>query len=76
MHAMSEKADQHTKPDGSAWKAHMDDLSERNAQTRKVGRKEREEHEQEKAASHRASELRQMVALNRTSGTHGKSHRP
>ena len=76
MHTMSDKADQHSKPDGSAWKAHMEDLSERNARTRKAGRKEREDHEREKAASQRASELRQMVALNRTTGSRGKSHRP
>ncbi len=75
MHTMSEKADDHSKPDGSAWKAHIEGLSERNANTRKAGRKEREEHEQEKAASQRASELRQMVALNRTTGSGAKSHR-
>jgi hypothetical protein len=73
---MSDKPEQHAKPDGSAWKAHMDGLSERNARTRKEGRKEREDHEREKTASHRAAELRQMVALNRTTGSHGKSHRP
>ena len=72
---MSDNADQHSKPDGSAWKAHIDGLSERNANAKKAGRKEREDHEREKAASHRASELRQMVSLNRTTGSRGKSHR-
>ena len=68
--------DQHSKPDGSAWKAHIEGLSERNATTKKAGRKEREDNERDKVASHRASELRQMVALNRTTGSRGKSHRP
>lgn len=73
---MSDRSDQHSKPDGSAWKAHIESLSERNANTRRAGRKEREENEREKAASQRASELRQMVALSRTSGPRGKSHLP
>jgi len=73
---MSEKTDELSKPDGSAWKAHMDALSERNANARSVGRKQREEHEREQAASHRAAELRQMVALGRTSRARGKSERP
>lgn len=75
---MSDEADRQDrptpKPDGSAWKAHMDALSERNAQTKKAGRQERENHERDKAASHRAAELRQMVALNRTNGPRAKSH--
>ena len=65
----------YTKPDGSAWKAHMDGLAERNAETRKVGRAERQEDEREKAAAHRASELRQMVALSKTTGPRAKSQR-
>ena len=73
---MSDKTDEHSKPDGSAWKAHMEGLAERNANVRKAGRKEREEHEREQAASHRASELRQMVALSRDTGARGKSQRP
>ena len=71
---MSDQSGQHSKPDGSAWKAHIEGLSERNANTRKAGRKEREENDREKAASQRASELRQMVALNRTTGPRGKSY--
>ena len=73
---MSDTADQHSKPDGSAWKAHMDALSERNARARRAGRKDREDHEREKAAAHRAAELRQMISLNQTTGPRGKSHRP
>ena len=65
----------HTKPDGSAWKAHIDAVSERNAQTRKAGRAEREEDDRDKAAAHRASELRQMVALKKVTGPSAKAHR-
>lgn len=72
---MSDKADEHSKPDGSAWEAHMEGLAERNANARKAGRKKREDHEREQAASHRASELRQMVALSRDTGPRGKSQR-
>ena len=72
---MSDDAHEHSKPDGSAWKAHMEALSERNAKARKAGRKEREDHERERAAAHRASELRQTVALSHTTGSQAKSHR-
>ncbi|MBA3298617.1 MAG: hypothetical protein H0U24_00915 [Thermoleophilaceae bacterium] len=73
---MSDKADQPKtpKPDGSAWKAHIEGLAQRNAETTKAGRKDRQEHERERAASQRASELRQMVALNKSDGPRGKSH--
>ena len=71
---MSDEA-KHTKPDGSAWKAHMDAVNERNAQTRKVGRAERQEDDREKAAAHQASELRQMMALKKTTGPSAKAHR-
>ena len=73
---MSEDAEGRSKPDGSAWKAHMEALSERNSKATRAGRKEREDHERERAAAHRASELRQMVALNRTTGSRAKTHRP
>ena len=65
----------HTKPDGSAWKAHIDAVNERNAQTRKAGRAERQEDDRDKAAAHQASELRQMVALKKTTGPQAKAHR-
>ncbi|MBA2439647.1 MAG: hypothetical protein ACR2FZ_09115 [Thermoleophilaceae bacterium] len=73
---MSDKTDQQKtpKPDGSAWKAHIEGLTQRNAETTKAGRKDRQEHERERAASQRASELRQMVALNKSGGPRGKSH--
>ena len=73
MHGMSETTG---KPDGSAWKAHMDALSERNAKAKSAGRKQRADHEREQAAAQRASELRQMVALSRAKGPRAKSRRP
>lgn len=66
---------QHSKPDGSAWKAHIDGVAERNAEIKKAGRAERQEDDREKAAAHQASELRQMVALKKTTGPAAKSHR-
>lgn len=69
-------SDETARPDGSAWKAHMEALSERNSNTRSAGRKARLEHEREQAASHRASELRQMVALSRADARKGKAQRP
>lgn len=73
MYGMS---DERARPDGSAWKAHMEALSERNSNARSSGRKARLEHEREQLASHRASELRQMLALARTNGHKGKAQRP
>ena len=73
MYGMS---DDTAKPDGSAWKAHMEALSERNSSARSSGRKARLEHEREQLASQRASELRQMIALSRADGRKGKSQRP
>ena len=74
---MSEKteAKEHTKPDGSAWEAHMEALAARNTETRKVGRAERQKSDLEKAAAQQASELRQMVALKKAGGPRGKAHR-
>jgi len=66
--------DKQTKPDGSAWKAHIDGLTERNGETKKAGRAERQADERDKAAAHRASELRQMMALKKTTGPRAKSH--
>jgi hypothetical protein len=76
MYGMSDDTAQPAKPDGSAWKAHMDALSERNSNARTSGRKARLEHEREQLASHRASELRQMLALSQTDARKGKAQRP
>ena len=73
---MTEKTEQDAKPDGSAWEAHMEAVASRNADARNAGRKRRQEHEREQAASHRASELRQMVALSRATDSGAKSQRP
>jgi hypothetical protein len=72
---MSDKTAEPAKPDGSAWKAHMEALSERNSNARSSGRKARLEHEKEQAASHRASELRQMLALSQANARKGKAQR-
>lgn len=60
------------KPDGSAYKAHMDALETRNAKTRKDGKAKRLKHEQEQAVAQRATERRQDSDL-RGSKTRGKS---
>ena len=72
---MSDETADHAKRDGSAWEAHMQALSERNSNARSAGRKARQEQEREQAASHRASELRQMVAMSRADGHKGKAQR-
>ena len=74
---MSEKTDaqEHKKPDGSAWEAHMESLAARNTETQKAGRAERKRSDVEKAAAQQASELRQMVALKKADGPRGKAHR-
>ena len=51
------------KPDGSAWKAHMDGLAARNDAARKAGRQERQAHERSKNAALRAADLRQTAEL-------------
>jgi hypothetical protein len=61
-----------TKPDGSAYKAHMEALETRNAQARKDGKAKRLEREQSDAASQRATERRQDADL-RGSKVRGKS---
>lgn len=49
------------KRDGSAWKAHMEQVSARNDAARKAGRAERAEQERSKAASLRAVEVRRAA---------------
>lgn len=61
------------KPDGSAWKAHMEGLTARNEATRKAGRQERAEHERSKAVSLRAAEQRQTAELRRRADKRGGS---
>ena len=69
-------SDETAPPDGSAWKAHMEALAERNSNARTTGRKERLQYERDQVASHRASELRQRLALSQADGHKGKAQRP
>ncbi len=55
-----------TKPDGSAFKAHMEALKTRNDATRKAGKQEREEHDRAQSISRRADEVGQTAALRRS----------
>lgn len=57
----------HRKPDGSAWKTHMEDLTARNDAARKAGREERAEWERNKTISQRAEERHQSAELRRRS---------
>lgn len=68
---MSDQAS--SKPDGSAWKAHMDALAVRNDAVRKVGRQERQERERSQAVQQRASERRQSAELRQRSEARGGS---
>ena len=60
---MSEEADQQPRPGKrgeAAWKAAREAVAERNEQTRKAGKKQREEYERHKADERRAAERRQL----------------
>jgi len=59
---MSDSADR-PKPDGSAFKAHMEEVSARNDAARKTGRKEREERERSQSVSRYADDARQSADL-------------
>ncbi len=61
------------KPDGSAWKAHMEELAARNDATRKAGREARQERERLAAVQQRATERHQSAELRRLSEERGGS---
>ena len=65
MHLMSE-ATRGPKPDGSAYKEHMEALERRNGEARKRGKAKRAEREHEDLRSDRAAELRQNTELRAT----------
>jgi hypothetical protein len=46
----------------AAWKAEKERIAQRNDETRKAGRKERETHEREREERRRIAELRRMEA--------------
>ncbi len=62
-----------SKPDGSAWKAHMEGLTARNDAVRKAGRAERAESEREKSINLLDAERRQTAELRRRSDKRGGS---
>ena len=51
------------KPDGSAYKEHMEEIDRRNGEARKKGRAKREERDHENLRADRAAELRQNTEL-------------
>ena len=51
------------KPDGSAFKAHMEGVNSRNNAARKAGKVEREEHERAQRVDRLDTEVRQAKAL-------------
>lgn len=63
----------HRKPDGSAWKAHMEGVTARNDAARKVGRQERADRERSQTIDLQAAERRQTAELRRRSDERGGS---
>ncbi len=63
----------HRKPDGSAWKAHMEGVTARNDAARKAGRAERAERERAQTISLVDAERRQTADLRRRSDKRGGS---
>jgi hypothetical protein len=67
----SDKTDR--KPDGSAWKAHMEGVTARNDAARKAGRAERAERERAQTISLADAERRQTADLHERSNKRGGS---
>ncbi|MGI8845793.1 MAG: hypothetical protein ACR2HC_06430 [Thermoleophilaceae bacterium] len=61
------------KPDGSAYRDHMEKLNARNVEAKKVAQAERREREREQAVSRHKSEVRLDKDLMRGSGKRGKA---
>ena len=61
------------KPDGSAYKAHMEELGRRNAESRKDGKAKRSAREQRETVVLQARERRQNGAL-RSASSGGRAH--
>lgn len=70
----SEKDSARSRPDGSAYKAHMDALTARNDATRKAGRAERKTREDAEERGRRETSARQDADLRQSSG-HGAPKR-
>ena len=62
-----------SKPDGSAWKAHMEGVTARNDAARKAGRAERAERERTQTIHLLDTERRQTAELRRRSDKRGGS---
>ena len=62
-----------SKPDGSAWKAHMEDVTARNDAARKAGRQERADRDRSQTIDLLAAERRQTAELRRRSDERGGS---
>ena len=62
-----------SKPDGSAWKAHMESVTARNDAVRKAGRAERVERERTQTINLLDAERRQTAELRRRSDKRGGS---
>ena len=61
---MTDKTDQQfRKPDGSAYKAHLADIAERNVASHRAGRERRQAFEQGRATERLAAERRQDAGL-------------
>lgn len=60
------------KPDGSAYKQHMEELAKRNGEARKAGKARREARDHDHLVADRAAELRQNTEL-RGSKNRGKA---
>jgi hypothetical protein len=67
---MSEKADdqKRSKPDGSAYAAHLAGIAERNVASKKAGRARREAHERSQGEARRAAERLQDAGLRKKGG--------
>ena len=71
---MSETEPVRSRPDGSAYKAHMDALTARNDAVRKAGRAERKTREEAEERGRREANARQDADLRQKSG-HGAPKR-
>ena len=71
---MSEKDPVRSRPDGSAYKAHMEALTARNDAVRKAGRAERKTREESEERGRREASARQDADLRQRSG-HGPTKR-
>lgn len=61
------------KPDGSAYRDHMEKLAARNVEAKKVAQGERREREREQAVSRHKSEVRLNKDMMRGAGKRGKA---